>query len=491
MTSGVIRHIPLLAGLLAAIAGRSLFEGLDLRILLVALGLVSVGVLAWGYQRRDRSLPVFVDGRYVTLVLSVVRYAGGAILICVWEELFQGSDRWRGYYQQWADDSVLSTVVFMSATGILALFSGLYAWGNSKPDRGAPADWLELERYRRGATPLVAMVGVMAIVERALPVELRYMATTVVSAGNPLLILTLASGFASRGRSARIGWYALAAASAIPAAAASAVSGMREGLLKLPLSVLAGYSIGKRRFPVFAAAAGLCAMVVVFLPYLNERKREMSGLGNPNPGLPAVEEGRFSGATIGDTVATALVRLNGAVFLAAYSTHYDSMYPFEYGRSMLLEIQGMVPRIVWPTKPEISAELGSYPRRVGLILYEDDSTTATFDWISEYYLNFGFPGIVILGYLHGLYLGTLRRELQRRIGKGIGVVLFFSLVMMDHDQFGLVLLIVSHSRMLAVWYLLFRLFLRGRRAARPPYGMAGGGEMAGVSGGLEAWRRGA
>ena len=147
---------------------------------------------------------------------------------------------------------------------------------------------------------------------------------------------------------------------------------------------------------------------------------------------------------------------------------YPDVYPFEFGQTFLVELQTLIPRIVWPEKPNISIELNRYTSAVGMLReydeYDESVTSATFDAISEYYLNFGTAGVFFLSMLQGYYLRVLYEWLVRRsiyeIGGSVYLVLFFS----NHDFFGVAQSFVSHTRQLPVW--LFILYLMSRRSNR-------------------------
>ena len=86
-----------------------------------------------------------------------------------------------------------------------------------------------------------------------------------------------------------------------------------------------------------------------------------------------------------------------------------------------------------------------------------------FDAMSEYHVNFGAAGVFFLSALHGLYINLLYRWLMSRLDYVIGASIYFALILMNADFFGIGIVFVSHTRVLPVWLILFYFLSRRSR----------------------------
>jgi hypothetical protein len=155
-------------------------------------------------------------------------------------------------------------------------------------------------------------------------------------------------------------------------------------------------------------------------------------------------------------------RMALAEFPAIYSRYYPDIYPYANGETFKQEFAVVVPRFLWPNKPEISIELNRYAAAVGIIR-TDDGTSAVFDAVSEYYLNGGAIAVLFLCALHGVYLTILYSWLTDNLSYVIGGSIFFSLFLINLDFFGVGQMFMSHIKILPVWILLF--YFMSRRAS--------------------------
>jgi hypothetical protein len=118
----------------------------------------------------------------------------------------------------------------------------------------------------------------------------------------------------------------------------------------------------------------------------------------------------------------------------------------------LLELETFVPRFVWPHKPELNPELNRYSAAVGIVR-EGDGTSAVFDAVSEYYVNFGAPGVFSLSVLHGWYISLLTawcmRNLKGPMAGAMSMAVFFT----NPEFFGVGQAVNVHIKLLPVWVL--------------------------------------
>lgn len=248
-------------------------------------------------------------------------------------------------------------------------------------------------------------------------------------------------------------------------------SGMREHALKPPMMILLGYVLARGSMPVRALAAAIPIATLFVLPWLSVYKTVDVGEG----GVPAkivassrqLEQiplaGRIELAMAG-TVGRVLVV--APAFLTIYSEFYPSVYPYELARPMVDQVLAFVPRVLWPEKPNLSAELNIYPRKVGILPeweFDRGTTTATFDAMSQYYVSFGLGGVLVLSIVHGMYIRLLYEWLVMRSIFGIGASCFIVVMVLNHDFYGLLQMIAAHSRQLIAWPLVIYLLSRRSR----------------------------
>jgi len=87
-----------------------------------------------------------------------------------------------------------------------------------------------------------------------------------------------------------------------------------------------------------------------------------------------------------------------------------SVVPFQYGGTYSYFAVALVPRIFWPDKPTAGDANGFFAVSYGLTT-EEGAKTTTFgvSLIGEAFINFGWPGVVVLMLLQGLIISLLER----------------------------------------------------------------------------------
>lgn len=241
---------------------------------------------------------------------------------------------------------------------------------------------------------------------------------------------------------------------------------MREYALRPALMIVLGYIMARGRLPWRLIIPAIALMFFFISPWLSLYKlveqrgqsvlERIAVTNTEFADTPA--RGRFELA-VGGLVGRLVGSGSGAT--SVFSQYYPEVYPFELGRTFVIELSALVPRVLWPGKPNLSYELNMYTYGVGT-LQDPETTAATFDAISEYYINFGTFGVFFLSILHGYYLKVLYEWLIRRSIYEIGASIYLVLFFINHDFFGVVQIFTSHTRQLVVWPLL--LYLMSRRS---------------------------
>jgi hypothetical protein len=246
--------------------------------------------------------------------------------------------------------------------------------------------------------------------------------------------------------------------------------GMRGAFVYPLLLVGLGFLLARGRLPVLTTALVTLALVVVVVPWLTYYKIQPHELQVPDRLAAASEEfvqGGMRGALERGVEALVGRSVGAAGMAPVFIQYFPSLYTFEYGYTFVVQAMHLVPRVIWPDKPNMSEQLNAYTRRTGMIDADDDTTTAVFDAVSEYYINFGVWGVFFLSLLQGYYFRLLHRWLVVRSTFLIGPPIFMVLLFINFDFFGLAQSLLSHTRQLPVWIAALYLLSRDPRPPLP------------------------
>ena len=176
------------------------------------------------------------------------------------------------------------------------------------------------------------------------------------------------------------------------------------------LSVVAFLFVITRRRIWFYCGAPVAVFLglSLFVTYMGQRTgirevvwQEQSGLLDRLDRVSAIiTEFELLDLTSPDTGAALDGRLNQNVLVgAAVIYHEDGAAPFAYGAT--IPPWALIPRAVWPDKPEIGGGGDIVSEYTGIRFAEGTSVGA--GQVLEFYINFGVPGVLIgffgLGYL--------------------------------------------------------------------------------------------
>jgi hypothetical protein len=235
------------------------------------------------------------------------------------------------------------------------------------------------------------------------------------------------------------------------------------------MMVFMGYTAARASVPWRSLLAiGLIAFLLV-APFLTVYKYSKYYLGEN----PSVED-RFAYAietldqiSYRASVELAFDRFVGRMVLvefpATFSAYYPSSYEFANGYSFVVELSTLVPRLLWPDKPQMSLELNRFSEKIGIV-QEGDDTSAVFDAFTEYYVNFGLPGVFLFAGLHAMYLKVLYEWLIRSLEYLAGISIHLMLFLLNFDFFGVGQVFVSHVKLIPVAIVV--LYLLGRQSGR-------------------------
>ena len=254
------------------------------------------------------------------------------------------------------------------------------------------------------------------------------------------------------------------------------LTGMREHALKPIVMVGLGYILARGRLSLKFTLPAFVLIAFLISPWLSIFKSLSYAEQGISDRIIATSK-ELSLIPLGGRFELVLQGLvfrfvgSGPAFVSLYASYYPDTYPFALGQSFALELESLIPRVLWPEKPNLSLELNNYSIMVGVTPQSGGEdygiTSATFDAISEYYVNFGVAGVFIFSMLQGYWLRILYEWLVKRSNLEIGGSIYLAVFFMNHDFFGVVQVVVSLTRVLPVW--LFLLYFMSRKVSPQTY----------------------
>lgn len=174
------------------------------------------------------------------------------------------------------------------------------------------------------------------------------------------------------------------------------IYGVRKYLFFLFFGLLACWSLrrGVRTLPKVRTAIVVAALLIFFSVWGAIRAMPvatMLGIGEASytTQTSELQYGYFAG--VGDPFGTAC--LVWQIFPA--------QEPFRHGSTLLVTVLGFIPRALWPEKPvSIGKELTRY--YVGPFYEPTEGYSVTPTLPADFYLNFGWPGVLLGGFLLGV-----------------------------------------------------------------------------------------
>jgi hypothetical protein len=185
-------------------------------------------------------------------------------------------------------------------------------------------------------------------------------------------------------------------------------SGSREATLLVLLSVAVAYVIRMRAIPARTLAIGAIGAVAL-VSFMDRYRYAIRSTANVDElSYEAVAEAvarasvRTSEEGLGRELLLGTSRFGDLDSVAAFYKWVPHAVPHASGESYLDAVYALIPRPLWPNKPESVRTINRYffTRELG------SSPTTT---IGEGYLNFGWPGVLAAG----LVCGVLTRATER------------------------------------------------------------------------------
>lgn len=200
------------------------------------------------------------------------------------------------------------------------------------------------------------------------------------------------------------------------------LGGSKETAIRTILVLLMIKLLLDRNIPKKWMLLGIASIVVVF-PLIQTYRDTLSFHGTTSiqgsQGVSkalgtAIESWKGSGQAMSDQGYDFLSVLRRATLKPTMELIVDNVgasVPYQNGYTLALTFYGMVPRAVWPTKPDTSTgRLFNRQFRVS----EDPDTYISSTHLGELYWNFGWSGVICGMLLIGMLLGFMNRMLSRQ-----------------------------------------------------------------------------
>jgi len=255
------------------------------------------------------------------------------------------------------------------------------------------------------------------------------------------VFLVLAAYCLEARRPRRWRWAWLYLAYAVPLALRGVIIGMR-GAMMMPFVVgIFGYLIARGRMPWRYVAALSVPFVLLMVPWATFVK-QLRGEGLEVSRSVSVATLRLQQTPARERLAMGLWgtvrRFAAPGNFAACVRKVPWEFPHQRGKVLLTALQSLPPRLLWPGKPNVSAELNRYSRLLGAVAAGDVKTSAVFNAFGIYYLDFAVAGLFALCLLHGYLLRLLRDWAVLRCNYQWGAALFLLLTLTKPDLHDLV-----------------------------------------------------
>jgi hypothetical protein len=339
---------------------------------------------------------------------------------------------------RYLDDADVIAALLMAIAGVCLLQLGYYRFRASKVIRLIPSADLPLNKFRAITYCLVVgfVLPLVFSIKDIIPEEYQAPLSSILTLlQNQILVVIAILGwlvYSKRGSR----WFAIAMYGAVGIAA---LRGIGNGILEQALVPIGVVFIIKwmytRRIPIGAIVV-VTAIVLFLSPVKNDFRQRVTldAGGEELAEQPLISK---TAAWVDQASAYWLETLNGDRDLAEATSgatlrtdlihqvaHIHSLtpsvIPYQYGETYSYFAVSLIPRVLWPDKPTAGSANRFFGVTYGLQTEEGAKiTTYGVSILGEAYINFGWPGVVLIMLFQGLILGVLQHIFgESRSGPG-------------------------------------------------------------------------
>jgi hypothetical protein len=328
----------------------------------------------------------------------------------------------RMYY---LDDENIITALLLSVLGVGALLLGYYRLQSAALLKKIPAIGLHLDETKAiiyciaigFLAPLLPNVADYLPHSRNLPL----MAVVKVLQSQALVAIAILGSLVYSGKG-RV-WYKIVLYWII---GLTVVQGLATGMVEQALAPIAALLIIKwqvtKRLPFLSAI--LIVALIFFLSPVKESFRLAtwhddtrvvdSTVGKASLWIRQASQHWMrtldSDTTLAETTEQATSRMDLIHQFALVCSLTPSEIPYQYGATYSYFLVTLIPRVIWPSKPEAGASNKFFGVSYGLTT-EEGAVRTTFgvNLVAESYINFGWVGVLSIMALQGVFLCLLQR----------------------------------------------------------------------------------
>jgi hypothetical protein len=210
---------------------------------------------------------------------------------------------------------------------------------------------------------------------------------------------------------------------------------MRGDMLVPWIIGLLGYLMYKGEVPWKKVSCIVLLFLFVVLPWTTYIKH--SSISDSITGRIINGSERFRDSDIMENFSIGLEssigRFAGPESVAYCENWVPGLFPYQKGKVLYITLASMVPRMLWPDKPNTSGLLNWYSKESGFIGKEDYTTSAVFNAIGLYYLELGVIGIFFFCILHGWMIRLVHDFLIEHCMYIVGVPIYLLLILQPQD----------------------------------------------------------
>jgi hypothetical protein len=452
---------------------RHTFERFPEVVLVWATAALSVVLSIYIFRRhRASGANPWASATVLAALYYVYRYGWAPAVVFYWDQFpWEGAPWLQMRYVQHGVRENLPHLCEMVILGSVAFALGLCLPIGSLVHKLPSIGWSHDERMLQARTILFLPIAVAAgLLSSWLPDSLQMAGSAIATAIYIVVIVSSYGMFRSETAAERSKCFTLVVIASAFTTAAGILSGQIGNIVIAFVLVVLGYMLARARLPWIPAIAVVVLAMFTIFPVLTMYKYASAGARASTSIEERLDYTWASLNMVGyrGAVEMTMERFVGRMaqtFPAIFERFYPTVYPYEQGRTFLLELSTLIPRFAWPEKPSMSLELNRYSAGVGVVR-EFDGTSAVFDALSEYHVNFGLVGVFVCFVLHGLYINLLSTWFSLNLSTLAAGIMNFAVFLGNPEFFGVGQMFVSQVKVLPVWLLI--LFFLSRSNRRVP-----------------------
>ena len=336
----------------------------------------------------------------------------------------------------------VAIALLLAIGGISALQLGYYWFQRSSYRKVVPVAQLPLKKSK--AVAYCILVGVLLPIlftfQGIIPEEFQQPLSSILRVlQNQILVVIAILGWLFYGRK-ESKFYGLWMYALVLIAAMRGVSGGSIEDAVVPIGILFVVKwLHTGKVPVAPIVA--TALLVVFLSPVKADYRQRAWLGD-DPDLAeqsSLTRGKvwleqaaeywqdtISGAReISEATSSATGRADFIHQVAYIYSMTPSVIPYQYGKTYSFFLVSFIPRIIWPDKPTAGSANSFYAVTYG-VTSEEGAKTTTFgvSILGEAFMNFGWPGVILIMLVQGIFIGAMQHSFGGKISGPGGQAVF-------------------------------------------------------------------